>query len=74
MECEVFEDGVKVREERRLFSAHLELEPALTSVNVPVLEYEFSPGQQYIIIGRDILNTWSTHFDGPSLAGQIDEP
>ena len=68
---EGFVDGVHTSYDVLVFVVHVVLPDGVGSGTVQAMLHEFAPGQEYIILGRDVLNVWRVTLDGPRLAGEI---
>ena len=70
-DLEAFDDGVQRRHAADLYEVHIALPGGVAQGNLQALGHEFVLGQEYIILGRDVLNMWRVTLDGPRLAGEI---
>jgi hypothetical protein len=68
---DAFREGVRVAARVRIHQFHLLMPDGVGSGSLQALECEFNPGQEYIMLGRDVLNMWRVTLDGPGLSGEI---
>ena len=70
-EFDSFVEGVQISASARVVQVHLELADNVGRGNLQALEHDFVIGQEYILLGRDVLNLWRVTLDGPNLTGEI---
>lgn len=73
MRFDAFSGGRSVRSACGVYRVHMELAGRVIGY-IQVAEHEFAPGDDYMIIGRDVLNRFVGLFDGPSLRGELAAP
>lgn len=68
----VYREGDKVEAEKPVYAGHIVIGDGLASGIMRWLEHDHEASQEYILIGRPILNQLVLYLHGPHLTGRIE--